>query len=51
MGCLQNISVIIPSFHSKELLKICVKSISKFCPNNYKFEYVIIENSKEVLEL
>lgn len=48
MNYLQHISIIIPSFHSKDLLTICVNSIERFRPLNYKFDYIIVENSRDV---
>jgi len=42
------VSVIIPSFHSKDLTSICVRSFEKFKPNDLDIHYIIIENSEDI---
>jgi molybdopterin-guanine dinucleotide biosynthesis protein A len=42
------ISIIIPTFHSKDLILISIKSFEKFCPNWLKLNYIIVENSNDV---
>jgi len=51
MGSMQNkrkIDIIIPSFHSRILTEICVKSFKKFCPNNISLRYIVVENSDDI---
>lgn len=44
----QFVSIIVPSFHSKDLTKICVNSIKKFCPSNIEIQCIVVENSDDV---
>jgi len=45
---MRDLSIIIPSFHSKVLTTICIKSFLKFCPNNVKLYFIIVENSDDI---
>lgn len=42
------IDVIIPSFHSRDLTSICVRSLIRFCPSNVDLGYIIVENSDDI---
>ena len=44
----RRIDVIIPSFHSRILTEICVKSLRVFCPSNIVLRYIVIENSNDI---
>jgi len=41
------LSIIIPTYHSKELITICIKSFEKFKPSNLSTKYIVVENSSD----
>lgn len=45
---MEELSVIIPSFHSKELTSICIKSFEKFKPQDLNIDYIVVENSDDI---
>lgn len=44
---IKNLSVIIPSFHSKDLTSLCMRSFDKFKPLDLCIRYVVVENSDD----
>jgi len=42
---MHKITVIIPSFHSKILTTICIKSFVKYCCNDFNINFIVVENS------
>jgi len=44
---MQCLSIVIPSFHSKSLTEIAVKSFVHFCPKSISLEIIVIENSDD----
>ena len=45
---MKNISVLVPTFHSKDLILILVKSFEVFKPEWLTVNYVVVENSSDV---
>lgn len=43
----KELSIIIPSFHSRDLTLITIKGFEKFKPKNLEITYVVIENSDD----
>jgi len=44
---MNSFSVIIPTFHSEEIITICIKSFEKFRPENIRVNYIVVENSQD----
>jgi hypothetical protein len=44
---INSISIIIPSFHTKNISNICINSIEKYKPKWLNIKYIVIENSNE----
>jgi hypothetical protein len=47
MASLKNIDFIIPSYHSKELTSLCIRSFEKY-KGDYNFRYIVVENSDNI---
>jgi len=45
---MKSMSVIITSYHQKELTLNCIKSYLRFCPSNLNLKLIIVENSDDV---
>jgi len=41
-----NIDFIIPSYHSKGLTSLCIRSFEKY-KNNFEFRYIVVENASD----
>ena len=44
---INSISVVIPSYHSKDLTTICLKSFEKFKPHGLNINYFVVENAQD----
>ena len=44
---IDSISVIIPSYHSRDLTVTCLKSFEKFKPSNLTINYFVVENAQD----
>ena len=45
---IDSISVIIPSYHSRDLTIICLKSLERFRPSDLNINYFVVENTEDV---
>lgn len=45
---MKDLSVIIPSFHSKDLTLLCLKGFEKFKPSDLNIVYIVVENSDDI---
>jgi hypothetical protein len=45
---MKRLDVVVPTFHSKELIEIFIKSFEKFKPDTLSVNYIIVENSSDV---
>jgi len=44
----EQVAVIIPSFHSRELTSLCIRSLQRFCPLDIDLIFIVVENSSDV---
>ena len=45
---MSDLTIIIPTFHSKKLTDICIRSFVKFCPPDINLFFIVIENSSDI---